>query len=48
MASFPLPEQWGESDETSRIFCGHANFPEVNWGKVYMGATKSNNLKEGG
>ena len=22
--------QWGESDETSRIFCGHVNFPEMN------------------
>ena len=38
MASSPLPEQWGESDETSRIFCGHANFPEMNGGiSVYGG-----------
>ena len=35
MASFP-PEQWGgggeggESDETSRVFCGHASFSEMN------------------
>ena len=27
-----LPEQWGESDETSRIFCGYANFLEMNGG----------------
>ena len=27
-----LPEQWGGSDETSRIFSGHVNFPEMNEG----------------
>ena len=27
-----LPEQWGESGETSRIFCGYANFLEMNGG----------------
>ena len=31
MASSP-PEQWGESDETSSIFCGHVNFTEMNGG----------------
>ena len=43
MASSP-PEQWGrESDEISRVFCGHVNFPEMNGGiSVYRG-TKSNN-----
>ena len=30
------------SDKTSSIFCGHANFSEMN------GGTKSNNYKEGG
>ena len=29
----PLPpEQWGECDETSRIFCGHVNFPDMSEG----------------
>ena len=37
----------GESDETSRIFCGHVNFPEMNWGISVYGDTKSNNHKEG-
>ena len=41
MASSPL-NNGGESNETSRIFCGHVNFPEMN------GGTKSNNHKEGG
>ena len=37
-----------ESDETSRIVCGHVNFPEMNGGiSVYEG-TKSNNHKKGG
>ena len=27
-----LPEQWGGSDETSRIFSGHVNSPEMNGG----------------
>ena len=28
------PPSWtmGESDETSRIFCGHFNFPKINGG----------------
>ena len=45
----PLPPLWvWESDETSRIFCGHVNFPEMNWGiSVYEG-TKSDNREEGG
>ena len=42
-------EQWGwGSDETSRIFCSHANFPEMNGGTSVYGGTKSNNHKEGG
>ena len=50
MALFPK-NNGGESDETSRIFCGHVNFPEMNLGiSVYggYGGTKSNNHKEGG
>ena len=47
----PSPEQsWGggaESDKTSRIFCGHVNFPEMNWGISVYGGTKSNNHKDG-
>lgn len=36
------PEQWGAggmaSDETSRVFCGQVNFPEMNGGiSVYGG-----------
>ena len=27
----------GESDETSRIFCGHVNFPKMNGEQVYKG-----------
>ena len=38
----------GESDETSRIFCGHVNFPEMNGGISVCGGTKLNNHKEGG
>ena len=40
----------GGSDETSRIFFGHVNFPEMNGGiSVYgYGRTKSNNHKGGG
>ena len=47
----------GESDETSSIFCGHVNFPEINRGiSVYGGTSlsdkckgkKSNNQKQGG
>ena len=45
-SSPPLKWQRGESDKTSRIFCCHANFPEMNGGiSVYRG-TKSNNHKE--
>ena len=47
MASFPQ-NIGGRSDETSRIFCGHVNFPAMNVGLVYMGGTKLNNYKEGG
>ena len=48
MASSPS-EQWGEgeSEESSRIFCGHVNFPEMNEGISVYGGTKSNNHKEG-
>ena len=50
MASPPLSNREGEggrggeeSDETSRIFCGHDE-----WGERCMWGTKSNNHKEGG
>ena len=46
MASPPLSNRGGEgeeSDETSRIFCGHDE-----WGERCMWGTKSNNHKEGG
>ena len=43
-----FPEQWGESDETSRIFCGHVNFPDMNGGISVYERTKSNNRKVGG
>ena len=40
------PEQWDkESDETSRIFCGHVNFSEMIGGKSVNRGTKSNNHK---
>ena len=33
-----LGREGGESDETSRTFCGHDNFPEMNgWISVYGG-----------
>ena len=51
MASSPLNNGGRESDKTSRIFCGHVNFLEMNWGiSAYGGGgggTKSNNNKEG-
>ena len=37
----------GESDETSRIFCGHVNFPEMNWGIVSMVAQSRIIIKRG-
>ena len=37
----------GESGETSRIFCGHDSFLEMNGGIIVYGGTKSNNHKEG-
>ena len=40
MASSPSPEQWGGSYETSRIFCGHANFPEMIGGIIVYGGIK--------
>ena len=55
MASSPL-KKWGiggggggegGSDETSRIFCVHVNFPEINGVISVYGGTKSNNHKEG-
>ena len=45
---YPPLEQCGESDENSRIFCGHVNFPEMNEGISVYGGTESNNHKEGG
>ena len=44
----PPPEQWGGSNETFRIFCGHASFPEMNGGISVYEETKPNNHKEGG
>ena len=44
----PPPEQWGESDETSIIFCCNFNFPKMNWGITVYAGTKSNNHKEEG
>ena len=38
----------GESNETSRIFCSHVSFPEMNGGRSVYGGTKSNNHTEGG
>ena len=38
MVSSPLNNVGRESDKTSRSFCGHVNFPELNGGgQVYMG-----------
>ena len=37
-----------ESDETSRIVCGHVNFPEMNGGIIVYRGTKSNNHKKRG
>ena len=50
MASFPpVLNNGGESNETSRIFGGHVNFPEMNGGGVSeYGGTKSNTHIEGG
>ena len=45
MVSYPLNNKGKESDETSRIFCGHVNFPEMNGGMSVNGGTKSNNHK---
>ena len=36
------------SNETFRIFCGHASFPEMNGGISVYEETKPNNHKEGG
>ena len=43
----PWTMREGESDEESRIFCGHVNFPEMN-GRISVYGGKSNNHKEGG
>ena len=45
--SWTIVRGGGESDKTSRIFCGHVNFPEMNWGISVYGGTKSNNHKDG-
>ena len=47
MASSSL-NNGGESNETSRIFCGHVSFPEMIGGRSVYGGTKSNNHTEGG
>ena len=43
-------EQWGggESDETSRIFCGHVSFPEMNGEKGVYGGQSQIIIKKGG
>ena len=41
-------EGGGESDKTSRIFCGLVNFPEMNGGDKCIWGTKLNNHQEGG
>ena len=38
----------GVCDETSRIFCGHVNFSEINGEISVYGGTKSDNHKDGG
>ena len=52
MASSHPPKQWwgggGGFDETSRIFCDHVNFPEMNEGISVYGGTESNNHEQGG
>ena len=40
MASSPFPEQWWGSYETSRIFCGRTNFPEMIGGIIVYGGIK--------
>ena len=35
------------SDETSRIFCGHVNFPVMNGEAKSIWGTKPNNHKKG-
>ena len=47
MVSSPLNNVGRESDKTSRSFCGHVNFPELNGGDKCIWGTKLNNLKEG-
>ena len=49
MASFlPVLNNGEESNETSRIFSGHVNFPETNGGISEYGGTRSNNHVEMG
>ena len=38
----------GESDETSRIFCGHVSFPEMNGEKGVYGGQSQIIIKKGG
>ena len=42
MVSSPLNNVGRESDKTSRSFCGHVNFPELNGGgaSVYGGQSR--------
>ena len=46
MASFSLLNNKGESEETSRIFCGNVNFPEIDRGISLFGGIKLNNHKD--
>ena len=48
MTSSPSPpKQWGESDKTTRIFCGRVNFPEMNGGISAYGGQRRIMIKRG-
>ena len=45
MASFSLLKNKGESEETSTIFCGNVNFPQIDREISLYGGIKLNNRK---
>ena len=48
MVLAPSPsEQWGKSEETSRIFYDHVNFPEMNVGISIYGGQRRIIIKRG-
>ena len=47
MVSSPLNNVGRESDKTSRSFCGHVNFPELNGGTSVYGGQSRIILKKG-